>query len=66
MLMVTLQLSEKRALKLNIPRHEKFSFVSICMVLFVSFKSKLVFLTTSPWRHAAAGYMIFISPEHAV
>jgi len=29
------------------------------MMLFVAFKSELVFLTTSPWRHAAAGYMIY-------
>ena len=48
MLMVnTLQLSAKWGLKLNIPRHEKFSFVSICMVLFVAFKSELVYLTIS-------------------
>jgi hypothetical protein len=47
MLMVILQLSAKWRLKLNIPRHEKFSFVSICMVLFVVFNSELVYLTIS-------------------
>ena len=43
MLMVTLQLSEKAGLKLNIPQHETFYFVSIYMVLFVAFKSELFF-----------------------
>jgi len=40
--------------------------MSICMVLFVVQISFFDDIQGSPWRHAAAEYMIFISLEHAV